>query len=669
MKQVQVEARGFFRQIQHPVFEFVPIYDDNLNPIIIPLKPIPVPTFPPTKSIPSVNYSASDRFTSYEDISDEDTFSAERNEEEKDDKNLSRRLNADDDNNLSLESLGCKNYPRTAKVPQKESHKQLNSNQLNFHRQLSQLRRPTRSNELHPIPLRKLPFSPQQKGYKKLPNFSNVKPQRRHFAPIIGGLTYLGAVAHDIVGHIENPFRDTFRDSNGNLNIHGNRDDNLEAKCNGRCQLQGNTRGNFEGRTEVHAEGLLQGNAKPNFNAQLSGNFGSNFNLNFGLRRSVQKCRQTIFVPIDELTDGVENLSGPTSRHKYQGTNGEQRGRVNALNVTVAFECDRFLRATSSNWPAIEYFTAVEYYQNLRVQKQRQSKDFKVFKKLFEMAFAINKEFNSFDDVLQAKKAYERENKVILVCRNSHNGKREALGKQGHSKVVDNEEKLSNEDGKKVKIKAQLMAERLQNGNSAPVLIKAIHNLQTANRVEKEKLIHGENELEKLLASMLKTDGAKVRVLRDHDDQLCYGEHSSSDFRSRNSTRFGDASVTETVSGHKEAETTLPTPDVIVNNSVVVNSPHDLPAIGSTALTSNNPQTDPFANRLVIVGPTSRELQLVELPYKRVSIGRPKGSRNTVIGIRKKKSSNKIQSSEEKTVPKRSDRIRRSKQVAQKRVL
>ncbi|KAJ6639316.1 hypothetical protein Bhyg_12060, partial [Pseudolycoriella hygida] len=147
------------------------------------------------------------------------------------------------------------------------------------------------------------------------------------------------------------------------------------------------------------------------------------------------------------------------------------------------------------------------------------------------------------------------------------------------------------------------------------------------------------------------------------------GEHSSSDFRSRNSTRFGDASVTETVSGHKEAETTLPTPDVIVNNSVAVNSPHDLPAIGSTALTSNNLQTDPFANRLVIVGPTSRELQLVELPYKRVSIGRPKGSRNTVIGIRKKKFSNKIQSSEEKAVPKRSDRIRRSKQVAQKRVL
>lgn len=65
------------------------------------------------------------------------------------------------------------------------------------------------------------------------------------------------------------------------------------------------------------------------------------------------------------------------------------------------------------------------------------------------------------------------------------------------------------------------MASRKEQGNETPVLLKSIHNLQTAKRQEKEKLIPGENVREKLLASMLKVPGAKVRVLRDENNELC----------------------------------------------------------------------------------------------------------------------------------------------------
>lgn len=76
-------------------------------------------------------------------------------------------------------------------------------------------------------------------------------------------------------------------------------------------------------------------------------------------------------------------------------------------------------------------------------------------------------------------------------------------------------------DGKKFKIKDQIMEKRKKQSNNAPILLKAIHNLQTNNRVKKEKLIPGENVLEKLLASMLKVPGAKVRVLKDENQELC----------------------------------------------------------------------------------------------------------------------------------------------------
>lgn len=75
-------------------------------------------------------------------------------------------------------------------------------------------------------------------------------------------------------------------------------------------------------------------------------------------------------------------------------------------------------------------------------------------------------------------------------------------------------------DGKKFKIKNELMEERKKHGNQAPILLKSIHNLQTAKRIDKEKVIPGESELEKLLSSMLKVPGANVRVLRDENDEL-----------------------------------------------------------------------------------------------------------------------------------------------------
>lgn len=76
-------------------------------------------------------------------------------------------------------------------------------------------------------------------------------------------------------------------------------------------------------------------------------------------------------------------------------------------------------------------------------------------------------------------------------------------------------------DGKKFKIKNQLMASRKKQGNEAPILLKAIHNLQTKKRTEKEKIIPGENELEKLLASMLKVPGAKFVCLETRMMNSC----------------------------------------------------------------------------------------------------------------------------------------------------
>lgn len=139
--------------------------------------------------------------------------------------------------------------------------------------------------------------------------------RKRHISPIIGAVTYLGAVAHDIVGHIENPFMDTFRDRNGNINIHGDRDNNANVDCNGNCNIQGNVhgkaQGSLHGKIDVQGQGNVNAmsNVNANGNAKLNGNAGLNLNLNFGFRRTnAKQSSQTIFVPIDELT-GIENLS------------------------------------------------------------------------------------------------------------------------------------------------------------------------------------------------------------------------------------------------------------------------------------------------------------------------------------------------------------------------
>lgn len=75
-------------------------------------------------------------------------------------------------------------------------------------------------------------------------------------------------------------------------------------------------------------------------------------------------------------------------------------------------------------------------------------------------------------------------------------------------------------DGKKLKIKASLMQERIEKGNRAPVILKAIHILNRINLQKKEQLKNGENELEKLLNSMLQVPGARVEVLRDENNEL-----------------------------------------------------------------------------------------------------------------------------------------------------
>lgn len=72
----------------------------------------------------------------------------------------------------------------------------------------------------------------------------------------------------------------------------------------------------------------------------------------------------------------------------------------------------------------------------------------------------------------------------------------------------------------KRKIKDFLMEKRLGSGNSVPVSLKSIHNAQTKHHKEKESLYVGENELQRLLDSMIKVPGAKVHVLRDENNEL-----------------------------------------------------------------------------------------------------------------------------------------------------
>lgn len=145
--------------------------------------------------------------------------------------------------------------------------------------------------------------------------------QKRHFAPIIGAATYLGAVAHDIVGQIENPFRDTFRDRYGNINIHGDRDTDayLNAHCDGNCRMGTDVRGDVHGRyyhqQNVDSDVGLGGNVHSNAHAHANG--GLNLNLHLGFRRAGDnEFGHNIFVPIDDV-NAIENFNrfGNTKRY------------------------------------------------------------------------------------------------------------------------------------------------------------------------------------------------------------------------------------------------------------------------------------------------------------------------------------------------------------------
>lgn len=106
-----------------------------------------------------------DRSTSNEEYSGEETSSTEINDANVD-SNLNRRLNIDDSDDISLKLFGCNNtdVSRADKIPKIESRQQLNH--LNFHRQLSQLRRTnTGQHEMNAIPLRRLPYQLHRKGY------------------------------------------------------------------------------------------------------------------------------------------------------------------------------------------------------------------------------------------------------------------------------------------------------------------------------------------------------------------------------------------------------------------------------------------------------------------------------------------------------------------------
>lgn len=105
-----------------------------------------------------------DSATSSKQSSSEEASSTEPNDTVD---NLNRRINID--NHPSTNSYGCNDaiVSRTENLP--NTHRQqFNNNNLNFQRQLSQLRRANigksmRQHEINGIPLRRLPYQPHQK--------------------------------------------------------------------------------------------------------------------------------------------------------------------------------------------------------------------------------------------------------------------------------------------------------------------------------------------------------------------------------------------------------------------------------------------------------------------------------------------------------------------------
>lgn len=118
-------------------------------------------TFPQTKLNPIIDESKSN----------EESASAESKQINVDE-DLNRRSNTDDfDNDLPLSLIECHNLvmSHAGKLRKIDSRQQLNSNHLNSHRQVSHLRRTDikQPDDIHSIPLRRLPYQPHQRGNKK----------------------------------------------------------------------------------------------------------------------------------------------------------------------------------------------------------------------------------------------------------------------------------------------------------------------------------------------------------------------------------------------------------------------------------------------------------------------------------------------------------------------
>lgn len=159
------EVRGIFKQIQQPLFEFVPFNEDNPNPLISPLKPNPksISSFPSSIFKPTNPFRDSEESDNQD--SDEEPSSTDANEVN-DENHLNRRLNMDDNDDNSLFDCNNSVISRTGKLQKIESSQRLRPTRLNFQPQHSQLRRTNfKQQEINPILLRRLPYKPHRKTY------------------------------------------------------------------------------------------------------------------------------------------------------------------------------------------------------------------------------------------------------------------------------------------------------------------------------------------------------------------------------------------------------------------------------------------------------------------------------------------------------------------------
>ncbi len=154
------------------MFEFIP-YTEHPNQFINPTKPIPMLNFSQLKLNPASLVTKTESSTSNEQNIDDKPSSTESNQAY-DDSHLNRRSNIGDDydDEPLLKLFGCNNsaIPRAGNNQMDDSHQYIHQNHLNFHRQHSQLRRTNKGqhDEINSIPLRRLPYHPNQKWIQQL---------------------------------------------------------------------------------------------------------------------------------------------------------------------------------------------------------------------------------------------------------------------------------------------------------------------------------------------------------------------------------------------------------------------------------------------------------------------------------------------------------------------